>query len=182
MRRFLPLLIALLPLPAAGECPAQDEAALAAERAPLFEALQSAPTEMQGREIADRIWRSWHRAPDATAQDLLDTGMRRIRISDYAEAERVFSELVAYCPDYPEGYNQRAFARFLAGDLDGALEDLDRAIELEPRHFGALAGRGLALLRQGRVELGQRALREAVAVNPWITERHLLTEPPGQKI
>ena len=181
MRRLLPLLIALLPLPAAGECPAQDAAALEAERGPLFEALRAAPTEMRGREIADRIWRSWHRAPDERAQELLDTGARRIRIADYAEAERVLSELIAYCTDYPEGYNQRAFARFLAGDLDGALEDLDRAIELEPRHFGALAGRGLTLLQQGRVELGQHALRNAVAINPWITERHLLPAP-GQKI
>ncbi|HET7409459.1 MAG TPA: tetratricopeptide repeat protein, partial [Paracoccaceae bacterium] len=152
------------------------------ERAPLFDALRAAPTEMRGREIADRIWRSWHRAPDATAQELLDTGARRIRHADYAEAERVLSELVAYCPDYPEGYNQRAFARFLAGDLDGALEDLDRTLDLAPRHFGALAGRGMVLLRQGRAELGQQALREAVAINPWITERHLLTEPPGRRI
>jgi tetratricopeptide (TPR) repeat protein len=177
MRRLLPLLVALLPLPAAGECPALDAVALAAERAPLFEALKAAPTEMRAREIADRIWRSWHRAPDARAQEMLDAGTRHIRGSDYAEAERVLSQLVAYCPDYPEGYSQRAFARFLADDLDGALEDIDRTLELEPRHFGALAGRALTLLRQGRVEPGQRALREAVAINPWIVERHLLVEP-----
>jgi tetratricopeptide (TPR) repeat protein len=181
MRRLIASL-ALLPLPAMAECPAQDDAALAAERAPLFRALKAAPNEMRGREIAGRIWRSWHQAPDARAQELLDAGLARIRYADYGDAERVLTELVAYCPDYPEGWNQRAFARFLAGDLDGALEDLDRTLELEPRHFGALSGRALTLLRQGRVEPGQKALRDAVEVNPWITERHLLVEPPGQKI
>jgi tetratricopeptide (TPR) repeat protein len=179
MRRLA--LVCLLPLPAlAAPCPAPDPA-LAAERAPLFEELREAPTEMRGREVADRIWRSWHVAPDAEAQALLDTGRRRLREADYAEAERVLSELVAYCPDYAEGWNQRAFARFLSGDLDGALADLDRTLELEPMHFGALTGRALTLLGQGRAELGQQALRAAVAVNPWITERHLLAEPPGQK-
>lgn len=180
--RLLPLVAALVSFHAMADCPAQDAAALAAERAPLLEALREAPTEMQGRELADRIWRSWFRAPDARAQDLLDTGNRRIRYGDYEGAESVLSDLIAYCPDYPEGYNQRAFARYLGGDLDGALEDIDRTLDLAPRHFGALTGRALALLRQGRARLGQKALREAVAINPWITERHLLVDPPGEKI
>ena len=136
---------------------------------------------MQGREAADRIWRSWHVAPDPQAQALLDTAKRRLREADYPEAERLLDQLVAYCPDYAEGWNQRAFARFLAGDLDGALEDLDRTLELEPMHFGAMTGRALTLMRQGRAELGQQALRDAIAINPWITERYLLAEPPGQK-
>lgn len=182
MRRIVPLLLALTAsLAAADECPVQDVAALAVERAPYFAALQEAPNEMEGREAADGIWRSWHIAPDPKAQDLLDAGVRRLREADYAEAERLFSQLVTYCPAYPEGWNQRAFVRFLAGDHDGALADLDRTLELEPRHFGALAGRALTLMRQGRAQLGQKALREAVAINPWITERHLLASPPGEK-
>ncbi len=177
----LVVLLCLLPLPAMAQpCPPSNPE-LAAGRAPLLKALREAPTEMAGRELADRIWRSWHVAPDARAQDLLDTGMRRLRDADYAEADRLLSELVDYCPDYPEGWNQRAFARFLADDLDGALADLDRTLALEPQHFGALTGRALALMRQGRAGLGQKALREAVALNPWITERHLLVRPPGEK-
>lgn len=177
----LSLLLCLLTLPALAEtCPSPDPA-LAAGRAPLFEALRKAPNEMRGRDIADRIWDSWHIAPDAEAQVLLDTAKRRLREADHPEAERLLSGLVAYCPDYAEGWNQRAFVRFLSGDLDGALADLDRTLELEPMHFGALTGRALTLLRQGRTGLGQKALRQAVTVNPWITERYLLIEPPGQK-
>ena len=94
----------------------------------------------------------------------------------------MLGELLAYFPDYAERWNQRAFARFLTGDLDGALADLGRTHELEPMRVGALAGSALTLLRQGRAELGQDALRAAVAVNPWITERYLLVPPPGEKI
>ncbi len=177
----LALALCLLPLHAVAEpCPASDPA-LAIQRAPLFEDLRDAPNEMRGREVADQIWRSWHVAPDADAQDLLDTAKRRLREADYPEADRLLSALVAYCPDYAEGWNQRAFVRFLSDDLDGALEDLDRTLELEPMHFGALTGRALTLLRQGRAELGQQALRAAVAINPWVTERYLLVTPPGQK-
>jgi lipoprotein NlpI len=108
--------------------------------------------------------------------------MRRIRVADFTGAEAVLDELVAYCPDYPEGWNQRAFARFLQGDHDGSLEDLARTLELEPRHFGALAGQGLNFLRQGRDRLAQTALRAAIDLHPWMNERHLIAPEPGQKI
>lgn len=163
-------------------CPIQDTAALDAEREPIFQALKAAKTEGDGRELANRIWSSWAKAPDARAQDLLDDGMRRIRQSDFAGAEERLDALVSYCPEYPEGWNQRAFARFLRGDHDGSLEDLQRTLELEPRHFGALAGQGLNLLRQGRDDLAQRALRDAVALHPWLNERHLIAPDPSQKI
>lgn len=181
MRRSLFIAVFLLtPATAfAGECPATDAAALDRKLSPLLERLADAPTEREGDLRADDIWTIWRTAPDAAAQDLLDKGVRRIRVSDYPEAERLLGELIAYCPDYAEGWNQRAFARFLSGDFDGALADLDRTLELYPRHFAAMAGRGLTLLKQGRMLLGHKAIREAVALHPWMRERHLL--PPDQK-
>ena len=158
-------------------CPAQD---LSAERAPHFETLAAAPDPAAAQRAADQIWISWHTAPDAHAQDLLNQGLRHIRYGEPAAAEPVLTELIEYCPDYAEGWNQRAFARFLTGAYDGALEDLDRTLELEPRHFGALAGKGLTLLRQGRAELAHKALREALAIHPFIPEGQLL--PKGEKI
>jgi len=166
--------------PAHAACPEPDRAAIKAERAPLFDALKAAETEAEGQAIAGQIWQSWTTAPDARAQALLDRGVQRIGWGDYASAEEVLTELIAYCPDYAEGWNQRAFARFLTGDLDGALADLDRVLALEPRHFGALAGKGLTLLRQGRMSLADQAIRDAVALHPWIQERRFL--PKGEKI
>ncbi|MEM9140968.1 MAG: hypothetical protein AAGB15_14170, partial [Pseudomonadota bacterium] len=60
------------------------------------------------------------------------------------------------------------------------LADLDRTIALRPDHFAAIAGRGLTLLRMGRTELGFNALRAALKLHPWMSERHLL--PPSEKI
>ena len=182
MRKRLALPFLLFATPAWADCPVQDKAALDAERAPLFAELKAAPTEVAGREIAGKIWQSWSTAPDPMAQDFLDRGSQRIAWSDFDEAERLLSELVAYCPDFPEGWNQRAFARYLAGDLDGALADIERTLALEPRHFGALAGKALTLFRMGEDALGHLALSEAVAIHPWLSERHLLNRQPGEKI
>ena len=176
--RWLALFAALIATPALA-CPAVDKGAMDAARDPLFERLLETKSEAEAEPVVDTIWLSWATAPDQRAQRLLDEGMSRIRQADCGKADELLSDLIAYCPDYAEGWNQRAFARFLSNDLEGALEDLDRALQLEPRHFGALAGKALTLLRQGRTTLGQQALEAAVKLNPWLKERHLLV--PSEK-
>lgn len=65
--------------------------------------------------------------------------------------ERAIEDLTVYLgrhPEHPQGYYIRARGRMYADDLEGAREDLKRAVELAP-DFGA----AWALL--GRVELGR---------------------------
>ncbi|WP_370194784.1 tetratricopeptide repeat protein, partial [Aurantimonas coralicida] len=81
---------------------------------------------------------------------------------------------VAAAPDYAEAFNQRGFVRFLQEDFDGALADVDRAITLEPKHFAAMSGRAIILMRQGRFRLAQAQLREAVAIHPFLKERAMI--------
>jgi len=148
----------------------------------LFDELSRVESEAAARPISNGMWVLWLMAPDADAQALLDEGIARLRVADHAGAEAALSRLIDYCPDYAEGYNQRAFSKYLRGDFGGALEDLEAAIERSPRHVGALSGRALSLLGLGRVDAGQAALREALALNPWLSERALLVEAPGQDI
>jgi tetratricopeptide (TPR) repeat protein len=129
------------------------------------------------------MWQLWTRAPDARAQDLLDSGMERREAYDLTKADALLTELVEYCPDYAEGWNQRAFVRFLDAQYALALEDLEVAVSLSPDHFAALAGQALTLMNLGRVEAGQSILRQALALNPWLPERGmLLPEKPGQEL
>lgn len=141
--------------------------------------LQAARGEGEARRLTIELWTLWTDAPDATAQQLLDEGMQRRSNYDFLGARNALERLIAYCPDYAEGYNQRAFASYLGGDYAAALEDLDRALEIMPNHVAALSGKGLTLLGLGRNEEAQEALRAAVALNPWLQERSLLTEPVG---
>ena len=181
MTRFIALLlIAFASAAAAQDCPAAPDHAAAQDS--LFDALKDAPGEADARILANELWLLWTDAPDARAQALLDEGMRKREGYDFLGARDALDELVEYCPDYAEGYNQRAFASFLRGDFDAALWDLDRALELNPRHLGALSGRGLTLMRLGREDEAQEALKAAVALNPWLAERHLVRAPEGTDI
>jgi tetratricopeptide (TPR) repeat protein len=104
--------------------------------------------------------------------------MRKRAAWDFLGAEEDFNALVAYCPEYAEGYNQRAFVSFLQQDFQAALPDLERAIALSPDHVAAMSGRALTLIGLGQAEEGKSALEQALALNPWLPERSLL---PGLK-
>lgn len=149
----------------------------------LFDALKSAKTEAEARLVEDQIWWFWlGEAPDTETRHLVDEAMRKRDSYDFEGARLLLNDAVKRAPDYAEVWNQRAFILFLQDKLDEALEDADRALELEPRHFGALSGKAHILMRQGRIELGQQALRQAIEIYPFIKERHMLIEPKGEDL
>ncbi|WP_043918855.1 tetratricopeptide repeat protein [Jannaschia aquimarina] len=157
-------------------CPAPPEIAPAMDR--LIEQAQTAPSAAAGRLASAGMWREWTRAPDARGQELLDEGMARRQAGDLRGALIAFDTLIEYCPDYAEGWNQRAFVRFLSGDFAAALPDLDRALELRPRHVAAMSGKGLTLIQLGRIAEGQDMIRAALELNPWLPERRYLSLQP----
>jgi tetratricopeptide (TPR) repeat protein len=182
MRAMLALLVLAFPAAAdeAGPCPPAPD--ISAEAAPLFAQLASAPDAQTARGLMDGLWHLWTTAPDARAQALLDEGMDRREAFDFEAAEAALGALIAYCPAYPEGYNQRAFVRFLRADYGMALDDLEKVLDLSPQHVGALSGAALTLMQLGRIEAGQAMLRAAVRLDPWLPERSLLLPRPGQSL
>ncbi len=155
----------------ASDCPAAPDHSARLDG--LLHEVQKAATEDQAREIANRMWEFWADAPDSQAQAMLDRGMIKRTALDFLGALEDFDQLIAYCPDYAEGYNQRAFVQYLRRDFAAALRDLDRALELSPRHVAAMSGRALSLYGLSRLDEARAALAEALALNPWLPERQL---------
>ena len=151
-------------------------------KAELLRDLRITRDGTDARVISDDLWRIWTEAPDDKAQDLLDRGIAALQHQDFATSIAVLSELVTYCPDYAEGWNQRAFAAYLRGDHTSALSDLDHALSIDPKHVAALSGKALTLMQLGRNDEAQLVLRDAVHLNPWLGERALLTIPLGTDI
>lgn len=150
--------------------------------AALIADAQATTSEADGRVISDRMWALWTKAPDAAAQELLDSGMRKRGVYDFLGAIQEFDRLIGYCPEYAEGYNQRAFVRFLRQEYELALADLDQVLRLSPSHIGALSGKALTLIGLGQVEAGRAVLEEALKLNPWLPERHLLPSLKGEEL
>lgn len=179
---LLPAVITVVALLAVPQTPQAQEGCAAvqsrpAELDPLFEALQGAETEAVAQSLNTQLWQFWTTAPDQRAQEMLDRGMRRRSGYDFLGALSDFDALIAYCPTYAEGWNQRAFVHFLTEDHAAALADLDQALALSPRHLGALSGQALTYLRLNRLEEARAVLSDALTLNPWLPERHLMA--PG---
>lgn len=166
--------------PVWAECPpAPDHSELQDH---IYDQLRQAKNELSARPLMGLLWSLWKDAPDAKAQDMLDVGVSQIRVANYSGAIETLNELVTYCPNYAEGYNQRAFAYYLQNDFANALPDLDKAIALSPGHTAARSGRFLTLVGMGRPELAQNELRTALDMNPWLPERRYLVQPQGQEL
>ena len=143
-----------------------------AELDAIYGALQTAETEAEARAQSAALFRT--QAPDATAQEMLDQGMGQRAAHDLLGAETM-NALIAYCPaGYAEGWNQRAFARVSHDVAVRRRVDLDRARS----HFAhaILVRRQGAHLRalERNAEAVLLVLREALDLNPWLAERHLL--------
>jgi tetratricopeptide (TPR) repeat protein len=138
----------------------------------LFAALQKAASDADADLIVSEIRAIWERS-GATDIDLLMTrAAAAIQGLNYGLADILLEAVIEDAPFFAEGWNRRATLRFLMGDYAASLADIDKVLALEPRHFGALAIRGLIHMAAERWAEALAAFRTALSVNPFLKERH----------
>ena len=69
---------------------------------------------------------------------------------EYDVAIEHLTALTDHAPDFAEGWNARATAFYLIGEYALAVADIERALALNPRHFGAMSGLAFILEEIGR--------------------------------
>jgi tetratricopeptide (TPR) repeat protein len=112
------------------------------------------------------VWRVWSRSGDLEVDKLLAAGIEEMELGFYTEAIHTFSNVIERQPEFAEGWNKRATALFLAGDLRRSLADCDEVMKRNPQHFGALSGYGQIYFRLKQYEKAIEYFRRALAVNP----------------
>lgn len=166
-------LFALLmaPLPASA-APYADPASLDA----LFAALKAAPNPVVADEITVQIWKLWFSPNVPALADEMTKSSDAQAAGDLEGAKAILDQVVAGYPDYAEGWNQRATVEYELNDLSDSLDDIARTLALEPRHFGALSGRVLIYLQQGRRADALKDVLAALAIHPFLSEKRLFPE------
>ncbi len=132
----------------------------------LFGDLLGTSDQVAAEAVQDRIWDIWLEHPKEDIVLLMREGVQNLNADHYAEALAAFDAVIARDPNYAEGWDKRANAEYLLGNYDNAVRDIGRALALEPRHFGALAGLGLVYLAIDEPAGALRAFNAALAINP----------------
>lgn len=131
----------------------------------LFAELQQPDLE-NWRQVEDQIWAEWSRSGSPSMDLLLDRGRKALEDGDATAAIEHLTALTDHAPDFAEGYNARATAYFQADMYGPSLRDIETALALNPRHFGALAGLALILEELGFDEEALSAYRAVSAIHP----------------
>jgi tetratricopeptide (TPR) repeat protein len=168
----LALLLALLLVPAAARADQRD-----GRLDPLFERLQSDLDAPDAVAAEQQIWQIWIEFDDPTISQLMRRGMTAMAGGDHEEALRSFDRMVAKAPDFAEAWNKRATVLFLMGRYEDSVLDIQRTLQLEPRHFGALSGLGLIYDAVEEPAAAIRSLEAALEINPHLhgTREHIAT-------
>ncbi|MDF1721469.1 MAG: tetratricopeptide repeat protein [Minwuia sp.] len=147
--------------------------AQADQRDPLLDSLFADLQAAEGPaalKVQNRIWEVWHDSGSQMVDLLLMDSREAIQMGLFGQAEEQLDAAVELAPEFAEGWNRRATLRFMRKDYVGSIEDIQKVLDLEPRHFGALSGLGLIYDRIDQPEAALHAFEEALLINPHMAE------------
>ncbi len=132
----------------------------------LFAKLRDPATGAQVLSIEPQIWDAWMHAGSDAENEQLAKATQSMNLGAFALADQQFTVMLTTSPNYAEVWNKRATLYFLMGRMDDSLKDIVKVLDLEPRHFGALSGRGMIYQRLGKNAEALAAFKEALKMNP----------------
>jgi tetratricopeptide (TPR) repeat protein len=130
-----------------------------------------------------KIWEIWSTHPTDDKLTLkLSKGTDLMQGSTLSQSIEIFSDLIELDPNWAEAWNKRATALYLIGDYEGSQKDIDRVLELENRHFGALAGQGLVNIKLENYEKAIESYKRAQEIYPAMQSPKIMIEQIEQLI
>ena len=127
--------------------------------------------------IAQQIWMLWSTHPtDQKLTSILDEGSRLVQDQQYNRAIDVFTEAIELDPTWAEAWNKRATVYYIVGEFQKSQEDIDKVLELEERHFGALAGQGMVNIQLKNYDKAKRSYQKAQEIYPAMKSSKVMIE------
>lgn len=134
----------------------------------LLDTLKTTKDEREGKRAEVALLRLWLESGSDTVDLLMSWSLKAVEAKNYALALDFLDRITLMKPDYVEGWNKRATVHFLLDDYGRSLSDIARALEIEPRHFGALSGLGAILRSVGEDDKAIVAYRQALELDPYL--------------
>jgi tetratricopeptide (TPR) repeat protein len=134
----------------------------------LFADLKRERNEQMAKNIAGRIYTIWNQSGSASIDLMMQWSQKAIEDKKYDVALDFLDEVTTLQPTYAEGWNRRATVHFLMKNYSKSMVDIEKTLELEPRHFGALSGMAQIMTDMGRKEQALGAWEDVLAIYPML--------------
>ena len=127
--------------------------------------------------IAQQIWVLWSTHPtDEKLTSILDEGSRLVQDQKLVKAIDIFTDAIELDPTWAEAWNKRATVYFMIGEFQKSQDDIDKVLELENRHFGALAGQGMVNIKLKNYDKAKSSYQKAQEIYPAMKSTEVMIE------
>ena len=135
----------------------------------LFNQLKSSKSYENSKIIESKIWDLWITHPsDKSLTTLLADGSFYMSQNEFKNAYETFSETIKLDPNWAEAWNKRATVLYLMGKYELSQADINKVLELEKRHFGALSGQGLVQIELKNYKKAIDSYIKAHKIHPYM--------------
>jgi tetratricopeptide (TPR) repeat protein len=152
--------------PLARETKPQPEEKVGSRLDELFGELKRQRNEKAAERIAANIWQEWFKSGSASVDLMMQWSSEAMEAKKYDVALDFLDQVIVLSPAYAEGWNRRATVHFMMQNYGKSMADIERTLELEPRHFGALSGMAEIMKNTGRTQLALNAYQRVLEIYP----------------
>jgi len=136
----------------------------------LFKQLKNSEN-VKAIEIENKIWKIWMTHPSDDRRgyrltELLAQGSLFINRRELSKAYGIFSQIILEDPKWAEAWNKRATVLYMLGRYEQSQNDINKALKLEKRHFGALSGQGLVQTKLKNYKKAIKSYKEVEKIYP----------------
>jgi tetratricopeptide (TPR) repeat protein len=157
-------------LPAQAEDPVAPPVATTREAKldQLFVDLKRERNEKAAERIAAHISNEWSQSGSASIDLMMQWSQKAIEDKKFDVALDFLDQVVTLQPAYAEGWNRRATVHFMMNNFGKSMSDIDRTLQLEPRHFGALSGLAQIMAVTGHKQSALEAWQRVLGIYPML--------------
>lgn len=118
------------------------------------------------RQIANSAMATWSESSSPTINLLMQWSAKAAAEKRNAAALDFIDRAIILDPAFVGAWNQRATLHLSMGNYKKSVSDIEKVLELEPRHFGAIAGLAGILTERGSKDAALKAWERYLDVFP----------------
>ena len=127
--------------------------------------------------VEQKIWKIWSTHPNSKDLTMMLTiGSDYVNNQNFDKAVEIFSNVIDLDPSWAEAWNKRATVYYMVGEFEKSQADINKVLELESRHFGALAGQGLVNIELENYEKAIKSYQQAQEIYPSMQSPKIMIE------